>query len=188
MKQEDELKEKRKWQIALRRYLLESQPSTQYAPYFGISIQGFRKWIKAQLQDLTWDDFGKKWQLEHIVSFQYFDITKDEDLRLCWNFLNIRVKNLEHKSCLEVNDLAALNYFESIYQTTGLPISQQMVDKLKSLQRFHLPESINQWLLQEKSTLLQTSTLNPDAVIRLNQGESLEHLISENDLLQKFGG
>lgn len=188
MKQVDDLKEKRKWQIALRRYLLESQPSTQYAPYFGIPIQGFRKWIKAQLQDLTWDDFGKKWQLEHIVSFQYFDITNEEDLRLCWNFLNIRVKNLEADSCLEVHDLAAQAYFEAIYQTTGLTIAQQMVEKLKNLQGFQLPESVSQWLQQEKTTLLQTSTLNPDAVIRLNHGETLEHLIAEYELLQKFGG
>src|SRR5690606_15686008 len=102
MKEEIALKEKRKWQIALRRYILESQPSTQYAPYFGITNEGFRSWISFQLVNLTWEDFGKKWQLEHIVPFQYFDINNEEDLKLCWNYLNIRVKKLEDASLLEM--------------------------------------------------------------------------------------
>lgn len=188
MKEEVALKEKRKWQIALRRYILESQPSTQYAPYFGITNEGFRKWIAFQLGDLTWEDFGKKWQLEHIVPFQYFDIGNDSDLMLCWNFLNIRVKKLEEQSLLELTDISAIAYFEYIYQSTQLPIAVEMIRKLQTLKAFVAPEPLANWFEKEKENLLSTSTLDPAAIVRLNNGVALEHLIAEQKLLQKFGG
>jgi hypothetical protein len=34
-----QFREKRKWQIALRRYILERNKSTYYAPFFGLSIE-----------------------------------------------------------------------------------------------------------------------------------------------------
>ena len=38
-------REKRKWQIALRRYVLDGNPSTRYAPYFGLDIKTLRRFL-----------------------------------------------------------------------------------------------------------------------------------------------
>ena len=43
--------EKRKWQLAFRRYVLEGTPSEAYAPYFGIDRVQLRK--HAQLRVLA---------------------------------------------------------------------------------------------------------------------------------------
>ena len=85
-------REKRKWQIALRRYVLEQKWSASYAPYFGIDIQRFREWIALQFEGgQSWDNFSDGWQFDHVVPVAYFDFGSEAELRLCWNFTNIRV-------------------------------------------------------------------------------------------------
>lgn len=187
---EEVMKEKRKWQIALRRYVLERQPSSQYAPYFGISIEGFRNWIQNQFSDgMDWDGFGEDWQFEHIISLQHFDLNKEEDLQLCWNFMNIRVKNLKGLSVIEVNDFSALSYFEHLVNTTQHPIAQKMVDKIKFVASFEPPQPISNWLRENKTDILAYAKLNVEDYLRINkEGMLLKDLLLEKSLLQKFGG
>ena len=65
-------REKRKWQIAFRRYVLERNPSVFYAPYFGLDIDTLRKWLESQfMEGIDWDGFGKDWQFEHIIPVTY---------------------------------------------------------------------------------------------------------------------
>ena len=53
-------REKRKWQIALRRYVIEQNRSSFYAPYFGLDIKSFRDWIEVQFdRGMNWDNFSK---------------------------------------------------------------------------------------------------------------------------------
>ena len=42
------LREKRRWQIALRRYVIERNISTFYAPYFGLDVENIRIWFEMQ--------------------------------------------------------------------------------------------------------------------------------------------
>ena len=84
--------EKRKWQIALRRYIIAGFKCFNYAPYFGIDAANFRKWIEIQFdKDTNWENFSKAWQFDHIVPVAYFNLKDEVDLKLCWNFINIWV-------------------------------------------------------------------------------------------------
>src|SRR4051812_18265828 len=99
MNQSSQFNDKRKWQIALRRYVLEQQMTSTYAPFFGLDISNFREWIQLQfINDMSWENFGKTWQLDHIVPVAYFDFQDLTDLKLCWNFLNIRVVSSDKSS------------------------------------------------------------------------------------------
>ena len=65
-------REKRKWQIALRRYVLEKNICVEYAPYFGLDIENMRKWFEYQFKDgIGWDDFAGKWQFDHCQIWIY---------------------------------------------------------------------------------------------------------------------
>lgn len=186
--QPDSLKEKRKWQIAMRRYILEKQPSAQYAAYFGISIEGFRSWIALQFgENLNWDNFGKQWQLEHIIPAQYFNLQDEEDLKLCWNFLNIRVKNEDGPSTLEVTGFAAIQYFEEISALTQWEIAGKMVQKLQALQKHQLPQHVHGFLLEHKLPIHKMGELDANSLLRINQGELLENILLEQSIMQKFG-
>ena len=111
-------REKRKWQIAFRRYVLDKQVCAAYAPYFGLDIENMRQWFEYQFQkEIGWDNFGKMWQFDHIIPVTYFDFSKEEELKMCWNFTNLIVeefkKNKERGHRLDV--LAANNYFKELY-------------------------------------------------------------------------
>lgn len=182
------LKEKRKWQIAMRRYILEKQPSAQYAPYFGITVEGFRGWIAMQfIGDLSWENFGKQWQLEHIVPVQYFNLQEEEDQKLCWNFLNIRVKNEAGPSQLHCTGFASTHYFKEVYELTQLEIAGKMVQKLLQLQAGEMPATVREYIQSHTETFQQWANLDGNSLWRINQGETLENILLEQSIVQKFG-
>ena len=130
-------REKRKWQIALRRYVLEKNKSFFYAPYFGLDNSKFREWVEVQFdEELNWENFSEKWQFDHIVPVAYFDFSLEEDLRLCWNFINIRVdkttKDLKRETRIDV--LIAKAYFEELFRQTGFSLCSSMVEKIRSIE------------------------------------------------------
>src|SRR5205085_7867496 len=140
-------REKRKWQIALRRYVLEKNISSFYAPYFGLDLENMRKWFALQFDpEMSWDDFGNKWQFDHIVPVTFFDFSDETDLRLCWNFTNIRVekfqRNKDRSNRLDV--LAAKTYFEELYNQTLYPICGKMLDKIDRLEISNLTSTEKQ--------------------------------------------
>ena len=130
-------REKRKWQIAFRRYVLEEAICAAYAPYFGLDIKNIRQWFEYQFQEgVGWSDFGEKWQFDHIIPVTYFDFSDEEELRLCWNFTNIRVEhfqiNKDRGNRLDV--LAAKNYFKELFDSTRYAICQKLLQKIERLE------------------------------------------------------
>ncbi len=132
-----EFREKRKWQIALRRYVLERQKCSAYAPFFGLDNAKFRQWIEIQFDEsLDWDNFSDAWQFDHIIPVAYFDFSNEEDLRLCWNFINIRVDKTDNNKnrSSRIDVLSAKTYFELLYKETGYPLCSAMVDKITRIE------------------------------------------------------
>ena len=148
-------REKRKWQIALRRYVVEKNHSAFYAPYFGLDIQNLRDWFEIQFEPgMSWENFGQKWQLDHIVPVTCFDFSNEAELRMCWNFINIRVtspENAKNKAfALEI--LSAKRYFEELYQATLYVPSLRLFEKITAIEASSLPgvEKQKDFLLQNK--------------------------------------
>jgi len=186
-------REKRKWQLAFRRYVLEKQPSQQYAPYFGLGIEQYRKWIELQFTgDLNWENFGIQWQFDHIVPVAYFDYSVEEDLKLCWNFINIRVekihlnKNRGHR----VDILAAKAYFEQLHQKTGYTLCLDMINKINAVEIANIQSEphIENFIIENKAYLETLSTLSHVEFNQLNTGMSLEDILLQREILKKYGG
>lgn len=185
-------REKRKWQIALRRYVLEGNISYDYAPYFGIDTIGFRSWIAAQFtQTMNWENFGKQWQFDHIVPVSYFNMEEDTDLFLCWNFINIRPEPLEEEAERQgkVDLLSAKRYFTGIFEETAYPVCRKMLEKLQELEGSHyqVQEPVREFLRSKKEELVHLAQFDPAEFHQLNTGTSLEDLLIQRDLLKKFG-
>lgn len=182
-------KEKRKWQIALRRYVIEGQPAAQYAIYFGLDAEHFRAWVELQFpKGISWEDFGTKWQFGHIVPVSYFNLQNEDELKLCWNFLNIQVETIgEEKGGIDA--IAARPYFEAIYKETGNTTCLKFLEKLSSMEKIdsYRINAINSFLAQHKSHLENISKLDANEILRLNSGTSMENIIAEKDIAKKFG-
>jgi hypothetical protein len=184
-------REKRKWQIALRRYVIGKSLSISYAPFFGLDIENFRKWIEMQFEIGTdWNDFGKKWQFDHIIPVTYFNFSDESDLKLCWNFTNIRVeqfqRNKDRGNRLDV--LAAKNYFKELYETTSYPICQQLLSRIDQIELSEIVSTTPQQTFikenREYLDLIQDYTSFEFEL--LNSGRNIEEVKKEAAFLKKF--
>lgn len=185
-------REKRKWQIALRRYVLEKNKSSFYAPYFGLDNSNFRKWIELQFdEDLNWENFSQSWQFDHIVPVAYFDFDDQADLKLCWNFVNIRVERLQlnKNSGNRIDVLAAKSYFQDIFQKTNYQVCKSMIEKIEQIERSQIAsnENLENFILENKYYLETLCSFSPNDFDRLNTGVPFKDIVFEKEFLKKFG-
>lgn len=184
------VREKKKWQITLRRYVIEKSPCPAYAPYFGLDIENIRKWFEYQFTtELSWENFAKKWQFDHIIPVAYFDHTLDDELRLCWNFTNLRVEAFEltknRGDRLDV--LGAKSYFDELYLQTGYPVTKALRDKIARIELAELTSSMPQqkFLAEHKEYLAQIENYSMLEFELLNHGRSTEEVKKEVSFLAK---
>lgn len=58
--------------------------------HLGSDISFLREWIQDKfIGNMSWDNYGKLWVIDHIVPFRMFDIFKESDLKICWNYRNL---------------------------------------------------------------------------------------------------
>lgn len=183
-------REKRKWQINLRRYVIEKSPCPSYAPYFGLDITSMRKWFEQQFTgELTWNNFGDQWQFTHIMPLYLFDHENDDDLRLCWNFINLRVeptfpaKPAENRLSL----LAAKVYFEGIVKTSDYWVAKEMLKRLIQIEEQELKGASPQlaFLAQTKEYLGELRDYAAFEFELLNGGRNIADINKELALLRK---
>ena len=183
-------REKRKWQINLRRYVIEKSPCPYYAPYFGLDIENIRKWFESQFtSSLNWENFAKAWQFNHIIPVIYFDHSLDEELRLCWNFTNLRVEPFEltRDSGKRLDVLGARSYFDELFLKTGYPITKALRDKIARIESSEFISSTPQqnFLAGHKEYLEQIQNYSAFEFELLNHGRSLEEVEKEIAFLKK---
>jgi hypothetical protein len=62
--------------------------------YLGCSLNNFRIYIESLwLLGMDWDNYGKgsgKWQLDHIIGCNNFDLSKEQDRLVCFNYTNLQ--------------------------------------------------------------------------------------------------
>jgi hypothetical protein len=185
-------REKRKWQLALRRYVLEKKPAHAYAPYFGLDVEGFRQWIALQFTpELHWDNFATAWQFDHVVPVTYFDFSDEADLFLCWNFINIRVERSELNKARgnRLDELALTRYFQDLYNKTGYGFCLKMINKLEIIEASNIRShpAIENFIIENKDYLEQIATLNNEEFASFNQGISVTNILLEREIIKKFG-
>jgi hypothetical protein len=187
-----QFREKRKWQIALRRYVLEKNKSSYYAPFFGLDIEKFREWIEYQFDGaLGWENFSHSWQFDHIVPVAYFDFSNVDDMLLCWNFINIRVQNIAEPGnwSASLDALAAKTYFQTLLETTGYPLCNKMIEKIAAIEAQQLKANtqMQQFILDNKDYLEAVKGFTSDEYDKLNTGTTLDEVVFERNFLRKFG-
>lgn len=186
-------REKRKWQLALRRYIIESKAAEAYAPYFGMDVKGFRQWIELQFtHELNWNNFASAWQFDHIVPVTYFDFANEADLFLCWNFINIRVERIELNKSRgnRIDVLAVKPYFIDIYNKTGYGFCLKMIEKLEKIEVSNIEShpAIENFIINNKEHLEIIASLSQQEFSKFNHGVSLKDIMLEREILKKFGG
>lgn len=184
------LREKKKWQIALRRYVVEKLGSAVYAQYFGLDISNFRAWIESQFKlGYSWENFGVAWQFDHIIPVSHFDFRQQEDLKLCWNFLNIRALDLEiGKKATNHFDLGgARAYFEGLYDRTSFRPCLYFLKKLDKIERSEMIDNERQvdFLKAKREYLGQIAQFGSFEFGLLNSGLEIQDVIKASSTIRK---
>jgi hypothetical protein len=184
-------REKRKWQIALRRYVIHENICIDYAPYFGLDIKNMRQWFEYQFRDeIGWVDFGKKWQFDHIVPVTYFDFSNKQELKMCWNFTNIRVehfqKNKDRGNRLDV--LAAKNFFKELYEATHYLPCLKLLEKIHNIElsEFVSTNAQQAFIRDHQEYLKMIEGYSHFEFELLNSGRSIAEVNKEIDFFKKL--
>jgi hypothetical protein len=187
-------REKRKWQIALRRYILMQNKSAHYAPYFGLDVKNLRKWIEIQFDnEMNWGNFSKNWQFDHIVPLAYFNFEDESELRLCWNFTNIKVEKVwgdekEARGSDRMDLIGSKAYFMNLFKHTDYPICQEMAYKIEKIEISQVANAINleKFMLDNRTFLETISSFSSYEFLSLNEGVSMEQIKADREFLKKF--
>jgi hypothetical protein len=177
-------REKRKWQIALRRYVIEKNRCLYYAPYFGLDIKTIRDWFSCQFQGgVGWGDFGKLWQFDHVIPVTCFDFSVEQELRMCWNFTNLRVDHFERtiERQPRVDILAARSYFTELYQKTQYTAFFKLLKKIEMIELSDIVDPDRQltFILENKAYLDTLENYSAFEFELLNSGRSLQEVNQE---------
>lgn len=56
----------------------------------GCSIEFLKQYLESKFQsEMTWENYGR-WDIDHIIPCSYFDLTKEENQRICFNYRNLQ--------------------------------------------------------------------------------------------------
>lgn len=183
-------REKKKWQVNLRRYIVEKLPSIKYAPYFGLDIENFRNWISLYFDDsLNWDNFGTEWKFSNYIPLSFFNFNDENDLKLCWYFLNIKVEKIHSVKYKEQEILNILNYFKELYFLTKMPILLQYIEKVNFFlnNKIIIDEKLINYLSNNRTLIEELKNFNEVELYKINaQNVKIYDLILEKNILKKF--
>jgi hypothetical protein len=183
-------REKRKWQIALRRYVIKRSPSSFYAPYFGLDIENLRNWFEYQFRNgINWETFAKTWQFDHIIPVTYFDSGDEKELKMCWNFTNLRIEpfQLNKNRGNRIDVLGAKAYFRTLYEKTHYKPCGDLLEKIDRIEISEILSTEGQqaFITDHLEYLQQIEGYNAFEFELLNHGRTVEDVRKEIEFLKK---
>jgi hypothetical protein len=70
---------------------ISSKKNSKTLDYIGCSIDDFKIWIEYQFEeDMSWENYGKLWNFDHVVPCCSFDLTSEENIKKCFIWENTR--------------------------------------------------------------------------------------------------
>lgn len=70
-----------------------NQKSAHTLELLGCSIEHLKQHLESQFRDgMSWNNYGGRtgWHVDHIIPCSYFDLTKEENQRICFNYRNLQ--------------------------------------------------------------------------------------------------
>lgn len=74
----------------LRRFFFTIEPCKEFYKYALCTKDTYRGYVNQYLQtDMSLENYGTLWELDHIVPVELFDLDNEENLKLCYSRFNI---------------------------------------------------------------------------------------------------
>lgn len=73
------------------RFYLKGKKSDTTRNLIGCSVDELRAYLESKFTpNMNWDNYGTYWHIDHIVPCAAFDMTKEEQQRVCFNWRNLQ--------------------------------------------------------------------------------------------------
>lgn len=70
---------------------LLTSKAVKFSKINGCTSEFLVKHIESQFSaGMTWENYGKKWHVDHIIPCAAFDHTNPDQVKICWNWQNLR--------------------------------------------------------------------------------------------------
>lgn len=85
-KYQRKLKIKKRQQAAFRRFIRGESTPIKIRDYIGLNWQEVKVLLESRMQDnMTWQNYGSYWVIDHVAPFWIFDLENEKDLKLLWH-------------------------------------------------------------------------------------------------------
>jgi hypothetical protein len=85
-KYERKLKIKKRQQAAFRRFIRGQATPINIRDYIGLNWQETKILLESRMQEnMTWQNYGSFWVVDHVAPFWIFDLEDEKDLKLLWH-------------------------------------------------------------------------------------------------------
>jgi hypothetical protein len=75
----------------LNRWVKKSSGRHSTKELLGCSFAEFRAWIESRFKrGMKWDNYGRVWHIDHVMPCCAFDLTRPEQVRVCFHFTNLQ--------------------------------------------------------------------------------------------------
>lgn len=76
----------------------------------GISFEEFKKHLESKFHsNMSWENYGNYWHIDHIIPCNFFDLTNQEHIKLCFNFRNtqpmLAAENISKSNKITIDNL-----------------------------------------------------------------------------------
>ena len=75
--------------------------------YLDVSLEAFKAFLEFQFtDDMSWENYATSWEIDHVVPCSFFDLTKEDEKHVCFNWKNMRplpkVENQEKSATFDL--------------------------------------------------------------------------------------
>jgi hypothetical protein len=69
-------------------------------------------------QNMTWDNYGSYWHVDHIIPRSVFDPTNDQHIKWCWSLENLRPleawENMSKSASIILEEVKKISFYEDV--------------------------------------------------------------------------
>ena len=122
------------WKRRLKKILYERGLSTRGIKALGCTNQQLKSWIESHWEPwMNWDNVAFRstegWQVDHVVPCSWFDHRNPNDVKLCWNYQNLRPLCAKENNRRSNKGEGAIEWLTSIPQTQ---VTEGLIEIVKS--------------------------------------------------------
>jgi hypothetical protein len=143
---EDNIGVKKRYSTGLRRFVkgegmrIDNYKRNEILRFIILSRTDFREYIQHQfIEGMTWENYCLEWEIDHIVPVSSFDMGNEEDLSLCWHYLNLMPMKCKDNE-IKANSLhyAKIELQKRQKVLPGNMVIKKLIGKVEEQEEFHL--------------------------------------------------